>query len=622
MISPFLARLRDRPILADGAMGTMLYAAGHRLDQAFEEANLTNPSLVLRIHREYLAAGAEVIESNTFGANRFRLDGRGLADQVRTINLRGVKLAREAREIAGESAFVAGAVGPIGSLFQPAGDVTLADARDAFREQIDVLVEGGADLILLETFARLDELLEAVAAARAAGDLPIVAQMTFAEGGQTLDGFAPVDVTRALAEAGADVVGVNCGVGPQSALEVVAEMATTAGRPISAMPNAGLPSRVDGRLVYVSTPEYFGEYVTRLVSAGAWLVGGCCGTTPAHIAAMRVALGTSAPVTLAEPLPNTPNIPRVEIRAPASEPGVQVSAPEAAPSHLAELFRQGKFVVSVELDPPRGIHLGKLLAGARLLREAGVDLFNVADSPMARVRMSCLASARLIQEATGLEAIIHFTTRDRNLMALQSELIGAHALGIRNVLALTGDPPRLGDYPNATGVWDVDSIGLIGILNGLNAGRDWAGTSIGRPASFFVGAAVNPTADDIEKEVARFRRKLEAGADFIMSQPLYDIETLERFLDRVGPLPVPLLLGIMPVQSFKHAEFLHNEVPGITIPTALLERMRSAGERGMAEGIAQAREFLAQARPFVSGCYLMPSFGRYEMVAEITGHLR
>jgi homocysteine S-methyltransferase len=306
--------------------------------------------------------------------------------------------------------------------------------------------------------------------------------------------------------------------------------------------------------------------------------------------------------------------PRVEVRPVEPAPEVAVAP---GPTNLARLLASGKFVTSVELDPPRGINPAKMLAGAAMLKEAGVDLFNVADSPMARVRMSCLAAADLVQRTTGLEAIVHFTTRDRNLMALQSELIGAHAVGIRNVLALTGDPPRLGDYPNATGVWDVDSIGLIGILKALNEGRDWAGTSIGRKASFFVGAAINPTADDLDKELERFRRKLDAGADFAMSQPLYDLETLAMFLDRAGPLKVPLLLGIMPVQSFKHAEFLHNEVPGIVIPEALLERMRRAGERGMAEGVAQAQEFLAQARPLVQGVYFMPSFGRYELVAEL-----
>ena len=613
MNQTFVERLRRGPLLADGAIGTLLYARGLPPKGCFEDVNLTNPELVLRIHREYLAAGAGLIETNTFGANRLRLAAHGLADKVRLINLRGAKLAREAREIAGEEAFVAGAVGPIGRHLAPLGDVSLVAARDAFREQVEALLEGGVDLLILETFPRLGELIEALTAARAACDLPIVAQVTVAEDGYTLDGASPAEVVRALEAAGANAVGVNCGEGPQSVLAVVEEMAAATTLPLSAMPNAGLPTRIGGRLMYFSTPEYFADYGQRLVAAGASLVGGCCGTTPEHVAALRRTLPSEVDVRSEG---SSRGVAAVRVR--ESAPPAETPAAASEPTNLARLLANGKFVVSVEIDPPRGINPTKMLNGVRMLKAAGVDLFNVADSPMARVRMSCLAAARLIQEATGLDAMIHFTTRDRNLMALQSELIGAHATGIRNVLALTGDPPRLGDYPSASGVWDVDSIGLIRVLKGLNEGRDWAGTSIGRKASFFVGAAVNPTAEDIDKELERFRQKLDAGADFAMSQPLYDMETLRRFLDRVGPLDVPLLLGIMPVQSFKHAEFLHNEVPGITIPAALLDRMRRAGEGGMAEGVLQAQEFLAAAKALVAGVYLMPSFGRYEMVAELT----
>ena len=469
MIHPFLRRIAAGPLLADGAMGTMLYSRGISFERCFEELNVAEPGVVQQIHREYLAAGAELIETNTFGGNRYRLALHGCEGRVRELNLRGVKLAREAREIAGEPAFVAGSVGPIGRALSPLGDVTLHAARDAFREQIDALLEGGADLIILETFPRLDELLAALSAARAAGDLPIVAQVTIDEDGRTLDGQEMDEVARALEAAGASVVGVNCGVGPQGTLAAVEALSAATALPISAMPNAGLPQRFGGRFVYFTTPSYFGDYAGRLVAAGAKLVGGCCGTTPAHVAAMRAALRESLP-TAAAAAPA-----RVEVVAPEAPEKVA-----AAPTHLARLFAERKFVVSVELDPPRGVNPGKMIAGAKALKEAGADVFNVADSPMARVRMSCLASARLTMEATGLETIIHFTTRDRNLMALQSELIGAHATGIRNVLALTGDPPRLGDYPSATGVWDVDSIGLIKILKGLNQGKDWAGTSIGR----------------------------------------------------------------------------------------------------------------------------------------------
>lgn len=613
MIHPFLRRIAAGPLLGDGAMGTLLYSRGVSFERCFEELNVSAPTLVQQIHRDYLAAGAELIETNTFGGNRFRLALHGCEGRVRELNLRAVKLAREAREIAGEPAFVAGSVGPIGRVLEPFGDVSLDAARSAFREQIEAILEGGADLILLETFSRLDELLAALDAARSVTDLPIVAQVTIDEDGRTLDGQALGEVARAVEGAGASVVGVNCGVGPQGTLAAVEELVRATKLPVSAMPNAGLPQRFGGRFVYFTTPEYFGDYAGRLVATGARIVGGCCGTTPAHIAAMRAALREALPVTA----PVAPA--RIEVA--ASEPPAEKTT-AVAPTHLARLFAERKFAVSVELDPPRGINPAKMLAGAKALKEAGVDVFNIADSPMARVRMSCLAAARLTMEATGLEVIIHFTTRDRNLMALQSELIGGHATGIRNVLALTGDPPRLGDYPNATGVWDVDSIGLIKILKGLNAGKDWAGTSIGRSASFFVGAAVNPTAEDITAELDRFRQKLDAGADFVMSQPLYDIDTLRRFLDRVGGyLRAPLLLGIMPVQSFRHAEFLHNEVPGITLPAELLERMERAGEKGIAEGLAQAQEFLSQAmaeaQGLISGTYLMPSFGRYEVVGEL-----
>ena len=595
-------------MLADGAMGTILNSRGVSFERCFEELTLISPATVQQVHRDYLAAGAQLIETNTFGANRFHLEEFGLADRVRDLNLRAVKLAREAREIAGEPAFVLGAVGPIGRRLQPVGNCTLAQAEVAFREQIEALLEGGADAIIFETFSLLEELLVGIRACQLACDLPIVAQMTFDEDGLTLDGSDPETAARALAAAGASVIGVNCGVGPQVALDVVARMAAATDLPISAMPNAGLPVRVRGRFAYVSTPAYFADYAARLLAAGAKVIGGCCGTTPEHIAAMRPVVRGATPAR--------PSAARVTpAQAPASEPADR--SPEQGPTEIARKLRAGKFLVSVELDPPRGINPAKILAGAELLRDVGVDCFNVADSPMARVRMSCLAAARLIQERTGLEVMIHFTTRDRNLMALQSELIGAHATGIRNVLALTGDPPRLGDYPNATAVWDVDSIGLVAILKRLNTGKDWAGTSIGRASKFFVGCAVNPTAPDVDLELERFRRKLDAGADFVMSQPLYDMETLERFLDRAGPIPVPLILGIMPVQSYRHAEYLHNEVPGIVIPKSLLDRMATAGEGGMAEGLAQSQEFLAQAKRYVQGAYLMPSFGRYELVAEL-----
>jgi methionine synthase / methylenetetrahydrofolate reductase (NADH) len=610
MISPFLDRLERGPLLADGGMGTMLYARGVPYDRCYDELNLTRPELVQRIHREYIRAGAGLIETNTFGANRYKLAAHGLEGRVRDINFRAVKIAREAREECGEPVFLAGAVGPLGEALAPVGTIEPEEAHAAFREQIEALLEAGADLIVLETFGHLAELEEAIRAARAACDLPIVAQVSLTEDNHLLSGEDPAEVARVLTSHRVDVIGVNCGVGPQGALDGITHMAMPLFAKLSAMPNAGAPSRVEGRYLYYSTPEYFAEYAHRFVAAGVRLLGGCCGTTPQHIAAMRAALEAvrtdgAAPVVIQAPPP------------PAAPPEGIESAVSVEPTQLQKAMAEGKFVVSVELDPPKGLNPTKIVAGAALLREVGVDCINIGDSPMARVRMGCISLALHIQRRVGLDTIIHFTTRDRNLMALQSELLGAHSHGIRNILALTGDPPRMGNLPEAKAVWDVDAIGLITILKRMNEGQDWAGNSIGMPAHFWVGCAVNPVADDLELELDRFQRKLEAGADYVMSQPLYEMDQLLRFLDRVGKIPVPFLLGVMPLQSHRHAEFLHNELPGVTIPDHLRERMRLAGERGIEEGIRQAQEFLAEAQAYVDGTYLMPSFGRYEMVAEL-----
>jgi methionine synthase / methylenetetrahydrofolate reductase (NADH) len=605
---PFIERLQSGPVLCDGAMGTLLYARGIPYERCFDELNLSQPELIQSLHQEYLAAGAEVIETNTFGANRFKLGRHGLQDAVRDINFRAVKIAREAREVSGQPVFLAGAVGPIGQPLSPVGTVKLSEAREAFREQIEALLEAGADLLVFETFPDLAELRQAILAAGEVCDLPIVAQLSFADDGTTLTGRGPAEVAAALSELGVAVLGANCGLGPQLALEIVQQMRGAEPGFLATQPNAGFPSRLEGRFQYYSTPEYFAEYARRFANAGVRLIGGCCGTTPRHTAAMRQALDELRPDQPAAAV-GVLTLPRpAEVVEPPSTEG---------PTPWAQKLAAGKFVVSVELDPPKGLNPTKIVQGAQYLAGLGVDCINIGDSPMARVRMSCIALAVLIQRQTGLDTIIHFTTRDRNLMALQSELLGAHALGIRNVLALTGDPPRMGNYPNATGVWDVDSIGLVQVLRQLNQGLDWAGNSIGRPASFQIGCAVNPVSDDPDLELDRFRRKIEAGADYALTQPLYHLEQLELFLDRVGSVPIPLILGIMPLQSYKHAEFLHNELPGVTIPNDLRERMRQAGEHGQAEGIRQSQEFLAAAQHLVQGVYLMPSFGRYEMVGEL-----
>ena len=633
-----LQQLRQRPLLCDGAMGSLLYARGITYEQCFDALNLTQPELIASIHREYISAGAEIIETNTFGANRAKLEAYNLGDQVREINFRAVRLAREAREISGLPVFVAGAVGPTGRPLQAPDEHRLSELRAMFREQIGALQEGGADLVILETFSSLAELRQAVLAAKEVGGLPIVAQMSFYEDGHTLSGQSAARVATVLNDLGVDVMGANCSVGPAATLDALQEMITEMRqledgvkpepRLFSAQPNAGLPTRIGNRFFYVATPDYFADYTLRFAQAGVRLIGGCCGTTPRHIAAMRNALdeqygsrttvNTNAKDDVVQLQPAGLSNGQATIARLLEE---EVILPQGGSmTRLQEKLAAGEFVVSVELDPPKGLNPAKILEGAALLQEAGVHCINIADSPMARVRMSCLALARLIQDHLGIETIIHFTTRDRNLMALQSELLGAHALGIRNILALSGDPLRVGDYPNTTGVWDVDSIGLMQVIRGMNEGHDAAGSSIGAKSSFHIGSALNlnMTDEQTEPEVEKYRRKIEAGAQFIMTQPIYEAAPLMRFLDRVGKPPIPMLLGCIPLHSSRHAEYLHNEVPGITIPEDVRTRMRAAGEQGHEEGLRLAQELLTQTRSMVQGVYLMPSYGRYDVVEKLT----
>ncbi len=626
--NPLLDRLRRGPILADGAMGTQLYARGISFERCFDELNLSQPALVQEIHRDYLRAGAELIETNTFGANRFKLARHGLENKAREINLRGVKLAREAREIAGANAFVLGSVGPLGQFVAPLGALAEADARAAFQAQIEALLEGGADALILETFSDLNELKIAIAAVRAVTrDLPLIAQMSFTEDEDTLAGNTPEEIAAALRDARVDVLGANCSVGPAGTFDAVKRMlpptdpqSLITNPLLSVMPNAGFPTRIGERYIYVSSPQYFADYVPKFVDElGATIIGGCCGTTPEHIAAMRRALDALRPAELPRALSVSKGVAEKPKPVAVEEPMEKLTR---APGSLREKLRAGKWITSVELDPPRGLNPAKILRGAAMLKEIGVDCVNIADSPLAKVRMDCVSLAAMVQQQIGLETIIHFTTRDRNLMALQAQLIGAHALGIRNVLALTGDPPRLGDYPNATAVYDIDAIGLIKILKRLNEGRDWAGTSIGANADFFVACALDMMwANSDPKELERFHRKIEAGADLVMTQPIYDGAILREFLqkygDQFGKVEIPILLGVLPLMSSKHAEFLHNEVPGITLTDDARRRMKDAGERGIEEGITLAQELLLDTKEFVAGTYLMPSFGRYDVCAEI-----
>ena len=633
---PFLERLAlPGTIVCDGAMGTMLYSRGVPDNGCFDECNISQPRLVLEIHQAYMEAGAEIIETNTYGANRFKLRTYDLGDKVHTINFRGAKLAGNAREIVGRPVFIAGSIGPLGRPIEPLGRISADTARDIFREQIEGLLEGGVDLLMLETFKDLREMIIALHAARAACDLPVVAQMSFEEEGRTLAGNSPEDVIRALEDAGADVVGANCSTGPARMARVLADMAAVAHAPLSAQPNAGWPEVVAGRIVYVSGPAYMAEQARRMAALGVRILGGCCGTTPDHIRELarqlrttetaaapalptRPAVIAAAQAERAEALPLTPYNAASEGEAAAPDPaGAARSVREtAAPGTFAWKLER-EFVSTVELTPPRGINPAKLLAGAALLAERGVSAVDITDSARGRASMSVMACSNMVRQQTGLEIIIHFCTRDRSLLGLQAELLGAHAMGQRIILALTGDPPNPVEKIASSGVFDIDSVGLIQLLRKMNAGLDVADNSIGGQTEFLIGCAFNPNAQDLSLEIDRLHQKMEAGADFVMTQPFFDVEWLDRILDLVGAFKLPILMGIIPLQSGRHAEFLHNEVPGMTIPDWARKQMHEAGANGRQAGVAMAQELVRYAYQKVAGVYLMPSFGRYEVCAQV-----
>jgi homocysteine S-methyltransferase len=616
--NPLLTRLAEGPLLGDGAMGTMLYARGTPLDACFDVLNLHDRKTVQAIHAEYVSAGSDIVETNTFGANRFKLGIHGLEARVREINRAGARLARDVRETMGRDFFVLGSIGPLGKYLAPLGTVTEEEALAAFREQAEGLLEGGVDGFVVETMSDLREMRLAVAAVRAvSSDLPIVAEMAFTEERVTFVGHAPAEVARELAGLPVQLIGANCSVGSSVLYDVLVLLHQAApSLPVAIQPNAGLPSRLGERLIYLSSPAYMADYAGRMLDAGARLVGGCCGTTPAHVRAMREAVDRHVPdaararraVFIAPPA-----------AAPAETMGVRTAA---EPTRLQGRLRPGEFLVTVELDPPRGHNIEKLVQGAKLLVERGVEVVDINDGSLGRVRMAVLPTAMLVREATGLDINLHFTCRDRNLMGIQADLLGAHALGIRNILAMTGDPPRAGDYVNATAVFDVDGIGLVRILRGMNGGVDATGNSIGEPTAFAIGVALDPSAADPAREADRLLAKIEAGAMWAQTQPVYDLEALDRFLARIGPIPVPVVVGILPLHSARHAEFLHNEVPGITIPDAIRARLREAGDQALRVGIETAQATLAEVRRRWAGAYLMPSFGRFEVVAEVLEVLR
>jgi len=612
--SRFLSWLEERrqPLLGDGAMGTLLNARGVGFDQCFDALNLTNPALVGEIHRAYIEAGAQIIQTNTFGANRYKLAAHGLEAKVAEINRAGVELARRVALASFKEVLIAGDVGPLGVRLAPFGRVQPEQARQVFAEQINALAQAGADLLIIETFSDLQEILEAIAAARQVCDLPIVASMTFTRDDLTLLGDSPTKVAQTLARAGVELIGINCSGGPAQIWRILRQMRQAAPQArFSVMPNAGWPEQVGGRIMYPANPEYFGEYALAFCEAGATLVGGCCGTTPQHIAAMRAAL---------DKLPQgcAPSISELSLPAEVEE---RLAQPQH-PSRLAQKLSAGEFVVSVEMDPPRGLSVHKLLAGASLLTEAGADVINIADSPMARMRMSPWAVCSLIQREFNIETVLHFPTRGRNLLRVQGDLLAAHALGIRNVFVVMGDPTAIGDYPDAMDNYDLVPSGLIKLIKqNFNVGLDHAGADIGQPTSFFVGCALNLTPQEPQQEIKNLRRKLKAGADFILTQPIFQPDLAEAFLkryeDQYGPLQVPILVGVLPLYSPRHALFLHNEVPGVSIPESLRQRIQEAGEAAPQEGVRIALELIEQMRPWASGIYLMPQFNRYDLAAEI-----
>jgi homocysteine S-methyltransferase len=649
MTNPFFKALQEKPLLVDGAMGTLLYARGASTEAAFEQLNLTHPDLVQQTHIDYLNAGADVIETNSFSGNRLRLANFGLEDDVWKLNVAAAKIARTAREIAGQPAFVAGSVGPTGKFMAPLGEISEESMMGAFKEQMEALLAGGVDLFMIETMSSLQEIAIAVKAARAVSKLPVVAMLSFSTEGHTLLGVTPEDAMNFLLSMGEerpDVYGINCGTGPGPVFDCLLRMIAAAksrSTPdpniyYSCLPNAGLPTLSGGRYLFQSRPEYCATYIEPYIQAGARLIGGCCGTTPEHIAAMRAVIdqyirssaSTHKPAQTSAGKSKTVPVEVVEIEAPqtALEAGREIEEKQALPPLSARLKRAKEsgsgedFFVSVELDPPKGAVTKKILQAALALSDAGVDAINVGDSPMARVRMSSLATCHLISQNVGTDTIIHFTTRDRNLMGIQADLLGCQALGIRNILALTGDPPTLGNYVHATAVYDVDSIGLIGIIGKLNEGVDIAGNSIGKATNLAIGCALNHTGDNRKQEMERFRRKIEAGAHFAMTQPVYQLSDLTEFLADFGDCPIPILVGIMPLHSHKHAQYLHNEVPGISIPSHIREAMEKAGDGGAKVGLALAEELLAEVRPYCQGTYLVPSFGRYDDMCSLVRKLK
>jgi homocysteine S-methyltransferase len=615
-----LARLLDPAavVVFDGAMGTMLYARGVFINQCYDELNVKSPALVREVHAAYAAAGADVLETNTFGASRVKLAQHGLEASVGDFNRAA---ARIARDVAGDTRLVAGAVGPLGVRLEPFGPTGADEARAWFGEQMQALREGGADCFVIETFSDLDEMAQAILAARDVDRaMPVIAQMTIGVDGRTAFGATPEDVARRLDDAGADIVGLNCSLGPQGILEAIERMAPITRRKLSAQPNAGMPREIGGRYMYMASPEYMAAYARHLVQTGARVVGGCCGTTPAHIRAMAEGVRPLAPRLATAAATRRTSIPQPPAATPPAPSGVP-PVPFADRSRWAAKLARGDFVTSVEIVPPRGINPTRMLADVGLLKQAGIDAVNVPDGPRAQSRMGAVMTSILIQQQVGIEAVCHYCCRDRNLLGMLSDLLGAAALGLRNILIITGDPPKMGPYPDATAVFDIDSIGLTNLVRHLNHGLDPGGNAIGEPTPYAIGVGCNPAAIDRSVELRRFMYKVEAGAEFAVTQPVFDVAQLERFLREIEGIHIPVVAGIWPLVSVRNAEFLANEVPGVVVPADVIGRMRRASERSrehaLAEGIAIAREMLEQVRASVQGVQVSAPFGKVEMALDV-----
>jgi methionine synthase I (cobalamin-dependent)/5,10-methylenetetrahydrofolate reductase len=615
MKNRFLYALADRALLCDGGMGTVLYSKGVYLNTCFDELNLSNPAIVRAVHREYVQSGADIIETNTFGANRLKLRKYGLNDRVVEINRSGAAIAREE---AGEAVFVAGSIGPLGVRIAPLGQLSAAEAEEFFAEQAAALCDGGVDLVILETFSDIHEIEAAIRAVRrVCPGLPLVTEMTIGEDGNSPLGATPEAFTSRFEDLGSDVIGVNCSVGPAPMLQCVERMAKVTRRPLAAMPNAGLPREVEGRNIYLCSPDYMAEFAKRFMQSGVKVIGGCCGTTPAHIKAMKAAVKALQPPRRAVAAP---------VRPAAASPVLVV--PMREKSALGRKLADRVFVKSIEIVPPRGHDPAGAVAAARNLARNGVDCVNIPDGPRASARMSPMALATILAAAAGeagLEVLLHYTCRDRNLLGMQSDLLGLQANGIRNMLIVTGDPPKLGDYPSATAVFDVDSIGLTSVINGLNRGVDIGGKAMAAPTSFLIGVGVNPGAINLENEIARFERKIEAGAEFAITQPVFDVRALETFIGRTARFRIPIIAGIWPLWSLANAEFMHNEVPGVSIPADVMARMSRAQNKGpefaREEGVTVSGEIIQRIRAAIHGVQISPPLGKYELALEVLARL-